>query len=548
MAYPDIENSILENNLFGVDINEESVEIAKLSLWLRTAQPKRKLNNLNDNIQCGNSLIHDPEVAGDKAFNWQTAFPQVFAKGGFDVVIGNPPYGAKLAEKHISFYRTNYETIIGHAEVYYIFTEKALNQLISDKGIMGFIIPNAWLSNKYAGKLRKVLLSKNIEILINFNRKVIFEDANVETSIIIASNSNKDVEVKVGQDLHELYDFNQNDWLKAENNIMSFAANKSIDLIIKKVQDTELQLSDKLDISNGIKPYQAGYGLNLDGEPLSKEDVKNKIYHSQHFINEEYKREIKGKGVKRYLLDWEESYIKWGKWLMSPKSVHYFEQPKILLRQIISDYFYAVIDEQKYYADQSLYVCTHYPDQTEIPLEFYLGLLNSRLYGFYFRKYYSEEDDLFPKIKVAELKSLPVKIPDENSIIEMTRIVEKITYLYKKTSDKYYSFRSFFMESIGIEKPTRKLENWYELSFSNFIKELTKAIKTTNKIRSKEGQSPIAELTKKDEFEWMELFEFKKQEVIEFQKQIQQTEQEIDQMVYKLYDLTEDEIAIIEAS
>ena len=74
----DIENSILENNLFGVDLNEESVEIAKLSLWLRTAQPNRKLNNLNNNIKCGNSLIDDPKLAGDKAFNWQAEFPQVF--------------------------------------------------------------------------------------------------------------------------------------------------------------------------------------------------------------------------------------------------------------------------------------------------------------------------------------------------------------------------------------------------------------------------------------------------------------------------------------
>src|SRR5690606_1758290 len=88
----DIENSILENNLFGVDLNEESVEIAKLSLWLRTAQPNRKLNNLNNNIKCGNSLIDDPAVAGDKAFNWAQEFPTVFAKGGFDVIIGNPPY------------------------------------------------------------------------------------------------------------------------------------------------------------------------------------------------------------------------------------------------------------------------------------------------------------------------------------------------------------------------------------------------------------------------------------------------------------------------
>src|SRR5690606_22899260 len=94
----DIENSILENNLFGVDLNEESVEIAKLSLWLRTAQPNRKLNNLNNNIKCGNSLIDDPAVAGDIAFNWAQEVPTVFAKGGYDVIIGNPPYGAMFPD------------------------------------------------------------------------------------------------------------------------------------------------------------------------------------------------------------------------------------------------------------------------------------------------------------------------------------------------------------------------------------------------------------------------------------------------------------------
>lgn len=92
IVFPNVENSILENNLYGVDINEESVEIARLALWLRTAKQNRKLSSLNKNIKCGNSLISDPEMAGEKAFNWQAEFPQVFAKGGFDVVIGNPPY------------------------------------------------------------------------------------------------------------------------------------------------------------------------------------------------------------------------------------------------------------------------------------------------------------------------------------------------------------------------------------------------------------------------------------------------------------------------
>ncbi|HAQ39202.1 MAG TPA: restriction endonuclease subunit M, partial [Saprospirales bacterium] len=99
-----ITTDILEKNIYGVDINEESVEIAKLSLWLRTAQKGRKLNTLSNNIKCGNSLIDDPEIAGEKAFNWQNEFPEIFANGGFDVVIGNPPYiqlqkeGGKLAQ------------------------------------------------------------------------------------------------------------------------------------------------------------------------------------------------------------------------------------------------------------------------------------------------------------------------------------------------------------------------------------------------------------------------------------------------------------------
>jgi type I restriction-modification system DNA methylase subunit len=92
LQFSDIENTILENNIFGVDLNEESVEIAKLSLWLRTAQPRRKLNDLSSNIKCGNSLIDSKAVAGDKAFHWETQFPRVFEKGGFDVIIGNPPY------------------------------------------------------------------------------------------------------------------------------------------------------------------------------------------------------------------------------------------------------------------------------------------------------------------------------------------------------------------------------------------------------------------------------------------------------------------------
>ena len=548
LQFPDIENTILENNIYGVDLNEESVEIAKLSLWLRTAQPRRKLNDLSSNIKCGNSLIDSKSVAGDKAFNWQEQFPKVFEKGGFDVIIGNPPYGAKIDAKQIEYFRKRYNTVIGHSEVYYLFTEKSLNELISKNGYLGFIIPNAWLSNKYAMSLRQCLLQKNIETLINFNKKIIFEDANVETSIVVIRNKDYENTVDVGQNLNELYEFNQTDWINSNNYIMSFAPNKTIDKVIKKLQQAKLVFSDILDISNGIKPYQAGYGINLIGNVLSKEDVKNKIYHSFVKIDENYKRELKGKGVKRYQLEWEESYIKWGKWLMSPKSEHYFEQPKILIRQITGEYFFAALDKDKYYADQSLYICTHYENNQEYPLEFFLGLINSRLYGFYFRKFYSEEDDLFPKIKVNELKSLPVTIPDTNKITELSLKVNSITKLYKDLNQIIKKKQDFLSHTFILQKLSKKLQNWHELEFGDFIKELNKAIKANNKLRVKDGLDEVPTLTKKDEFEWLDLFEDNKQKAQALQTQINQTDKEIDAMVYQLYGLTEEEISIVENS
>lgn len=133
LVLSDVEKSILENNLYGVDLNEESVEIAKLSLWLRTAQPNRKLNDLNNNIKCGNSLIDDVAIDRENAFNWQTAFPKVFENGGFDVIIGNPPYlvikggrwisGFEYNNDAINFIKKKYKTAEQQINTYILFLE-----------------------------------------------------------------------------------------------------------------------------------------------------------------------------------------------------------------------------------------------------------------------------------------------------------------------------------------------------------------------------------------------------------------------------------------
>jgi len=383
------------------------------------------------------------------------------------------------------------------------------------------------------------MTNNNTPKSINFNRQIIFEDANVETSIFILKNSMPQIdnEVLVGQDLQNQYYFSQNEWVQNDNYLISFASNIKIDIILKKVNSSESKLCEKLDISNGYKPYQAGYGINLEGNPLNSNDVKNRIYHSAFKLDDSYKKEIKGKGVKRYSFQWEENYIKWGKWLMSPKSQHYFEQPKILVRQVISDYLFAYLDYNKYYADQSLadqslYVCTNFLNKKE-NLEFYTALLNSKLYGFFFRKFYSEEDDLFPKIKVNELKNLPVK---ESSISVQLIISDyslKMTALIIEFQELSQKLQRTLQRKFELEKLSKKLQEWYLLSFLDFVKELKK-----KKIK----------LSLSEEAEWEDYFLQESKKALELNTNIDTTDKEIDAMVYELYGLNKDEIEIVENS
>lgn len=375
-------------------------------------------------------------------------FPKV--KDGFDVVIGNPPYGISFSENDINFFRRNYEVIIGHSEAYYLFIEKGLKLLRQD-GSLAYITPNSWYSNKYARGVRKWILYKSkIRILINLNRKFVFENAGVEAAIFILSNSNSGIRdfPLVGNDIVTqcLYKYDHSNWLENEFNNISFTYNTVEDDIVKLIQDSN-KISDFLDISNGFKPYQVGYGINLKGLPLDEDDVKNKIYNCSYKKTKEYKPQLKGKNVSRYFFEFTNEYIKWGNWLMSPKDKKYFENDKILIRQITGKTFYATLDKEKYYADQTLYIATNY-DPPLISLEYCVALFNSKILGYYFRKFYSAEDLLFPKIKVNELKNLPLKRFDESVENKISSLANYILIRKKLSNDKEDIYGLFFEQLI----------------------------------------------------------------------------------------------------
>lgn len=201
MGLFDLDRQILQENLFGVDLNPESVEITKLSLWLKTARRDKPLNNLDGNLRCGNSLVEPPDASAPpalreafaalppetRAFDWRAAFPQVFAHGGFDVVLGNPPYVRQQMLGPLKPYLARrYASYHGVADLYVYFYERGL-ELLAPAGKLSFIVTNKWLRAGYGEPLRRLFSERAVlEEIIDFGHAPIFEDADTFPCILLA--------------------------------------------------------------------------------------------------------------------------------------------------------------------------------------------------------------------------------------------------------------------------------------------------------------------------------------------------------------------------
>ena len=586
LQFPDIENTILENNIYGVDLNEESVEIAKLSLWLRTAQPRRKLNDLSSNIKCGNSLIDDKKIAGNKAFKWETEFPAIFESGGFDVVIGNPPYVnlERLNETSIYLEKQGYKTFNKRGDLYCIFVEKGF-KILKENGVISFIMPNKWLQANYGRGLRKLFLEKNLSEIIDFGVYQVFEGATTYPCIFTAFNEIADNQILISV----LKDAGPTDFIS--NVLRAREVFKHVDFTIDTwviSSKLEKELLDRLERNfnsiNSLKSYR-GVLTGLSEAFLISQETKDQLLKNHPKAIDHIYPFLQGRGLKAfvapeitsYLILFEKGFTKeslgdctedegwiWietnypsiAEWLIKFKEkakkrtdqgdfwwelracdyYKLFLEPK-LMYQVLQVKPCFIFDEEGLYCNNSMWIIP--TDNKGL-----LAVLNSKMGWWLIRKYCTQIQNgvqliwkYFGQVPIPEMKSM-VLDENANSIINLTFQLDRVENKFQK----------YFSSSLGLQKLSRKLENWHELSFGDFIKELNKAIKVTNKLRALEDLAPVLELTKKDEFEWMELFEENKKKAQELQTQITTTEKEIDQLVYELYGLTEEEIRIVENS
>lgn len=429
---------ILLNNIYGVDIDEQAVEVTKLSLLLKVLEGvtgeilqrtlkslhERVLPDLGDNIKCGNSLVGSDFYDGTQielldeeeryrinVFDWDREFPEIFSgkDPGFDVVIGNPPYGASTSDPQDVYFRQVYVTATGSLDSFGLFIEKA-GELLTSGGRLGLIVQSAWVSAPSFSRLRKKYLSDFAPLVFVTLPYDVF-GAYVDTIIAIASRTGQPVQKILSKTtpvdlivfpprfkIRSVTDFSRfaktgdaATWSRGERDEFLVTLSLAEQRLAARIEHAGTRFGDVCDIQRGVTPFKT----------------------SETPMPVNSKRAFRGT-VRRYKFDpGPEVYIRFDDSLAELKPERYFEGPRILLRELISRQFQlqAMFVDHDFVTNKSMQSLLL--SENQYHMLYVLGLLNSSLMSWYFLSTQSvgRRDD-FPKIVLKQTRGLPFRSID----------------------------------------------------------------------------------------------------------------------------------------
>jgi hypothetical protein len=540
---------ILLNNIYGVDIDRQAVEVTKLSLLLKVLEgeneetiskqltlfSERALPDLSRNIKCGNSLIGwdilednpnlgQEEIERINPFDWEAEYPEVFSRGGFDVVIGNPPYVRQESLGEFKgYFQKHFQVYQGTADLYAYFMERGVS-LLKDEGIFSYIVANKWMRANYGLPLRRWLKEQCIEAIIDFGDLPVFLGATTYPCIIRIVRRPPQASFQATQvkrlgfnDLGEYvnensYKVNQltlddSGWSLADEAtqaLLDKLKGKGVPLgeyvggkiyrgiltglneaFVIDAQTRERLIAEDPKSAELIKPFLAGRDIKRYRQPIGD---KYLIFTRHGISIDDYP------AIKKYLSqfkqrlqprpkDWKGgawSGRKPGayKWYEIQDKINYyeeFEKEKIVYAEIASKGQFTLEKDYKYY-DTTAYIISFNDN-----LMYLIGLLNSKLWTFLFSKESSEIRGGFFRWKRQYLSPLPIRTIDFSDPADVAR---------------HDSLVSLVDRMLALHKQLQ------------------------------EARTP--------------------HEKIALQRQIEATDRQIDALVYELYGLTEEEIRIVE--
>lgn len=510
-----LKSDILINNIFGVDIDQQAVLVTKFSLSIKALEDSTHdeviedntlfkipaIPKLENNIKCGNSLISSdfyldnrPSLFNEKekrkinTFDWEKEFPMIFNEQktekvvkiknqfkthinaasnyiegakyhvdkanqyidelvvhavkeespeynaaddyGFDVIIGNPPYGVIFTDEMKIYLKSNYNYLDSELESYIIFIEKAM-RMYKKGGLIGLIVPSNLMTNSRYSIIRKRILQYKINTLIDVGSNV-FNTASVDTCIfIIENNQIHNNLIKISQisdkKRFEKLEFKLIEQSQFEN------ADYQIFNIQKNIEDIELENKIQLKTTSLLNYVNFARGIEFG---YNSEYTNNKI------ISKNSRKLIAGRCINRYSLKFENRYIEFDSMDSSNfKSNEIYENEKILVRRIGLNII-AVYDNEKYFNVCDVYNLT---SKNKTNLKYILSLLNSKLMSYFLKTKFYNSKKLFPKIPIAYLKKLPIRNIDfsnktekskHDKLVELTeQMLENQKYLQESKSD-----------------------------------------------------------------------------------------------------------------
>jgi len=503
---------ILLNNIYGVDIDTQAVEVTKLSLLLKVLEGEsqeslerqrrlfhaRALPDLGNNVKCGNSVIglnfydnqqknflDDEERYRINVFDWKAEFAEIMKAGGFDAVIGNPPYVFARDEGFTEPEKRYFERRFTHQayqlNTFALFTEQAFG-LLRGGGRFGFIIPNNWLSIGTMKTFRDFVVSRTGDLEIVNNLFKVFAGASVDTSVLsftkVAPTTVHLMESTEPGVVRSVALVNPEEILSEPIIQFRLYGHGAAKGIMKRIEACAVPLGQIALVKAGLKAYETGKGT----PPQTDAMKRARVYHAKRRLNKQCRVYLEGKDVKRYRIDWSGSFLQYGDNLAAPRTPELFEGERILVRQIPSRPPYsingAIVSRDELNDINSMIV----KSTADNSLQYILGLLNSRLLTFWFDHRFDKfQRAIFPQFKVNELATFPIHAIDFSTKTERSRHEKIVVHVDE-------------MLALQTQLAAAKLAH----------------------------------------------------EKTALERQIEATDRQIDRLVYKLYGLTDEEIAIVE--
>lgn len=522
----DIKRHIIQNNIYGVDIEKGAVDIARLRFWLALIIDEKEpmpLPNLDFKIMQGNSLLEsykgvdldvtskklktgkdtkktrgvlslgfeetdvqkiiqdlvksyfsitdhtlraqrrqqidkyvkdyikvcaegnhevqdavdELEIPNDQFFLWHTYFADVFEQGGFDIVIGNPPYGVSIKDDYRKAVVTSWGNVPDY-EIYYYFIVLAA-PLLKEKGIMSYIIPNTFLFNTFAKHFREMLVEKwNVLEILDCTKFPIFESAVVRNAINLFqkdSEGSKQVGYRNTANVTSFSDLleREREFMTVESLLtmnqnwgLAYFLPTSIRNVVNLISSSPLAVKDVFpEISQGLIAYDKYKGQ-------SEEIIKSRAYHS--FVYKDgLKKWLWGEDVTRYNLTWNgKEYIDYCNGIANPRNPSFFVGKRMLVREITNPSIFAALIEIEAYNDPSIIIVK---ESRDYPIEILVGIMNSKLATFFhFNHSPKATKGAFPKILVQDIKDFPLPKVNSDERKILMRLVDNVTTIKKGKS------------------------------------------------------------------------------------------------------------------